>query len=286
MPLKKWSANAISRTISNEMLAPFSSSSLPTSQVELTLSARNLQNKDILSKSDPFVMVSMREPWQDEYYEIAHTEVVHDSLNPQWLKKIMIDYNFETIQKIKFEVLEKDLQSSDFLGLFETTLSDLVSFSGRQYIGKLHGADAKEDFGEIVIVTEEVSSCKQIVEMQFQAKRLPKLSKLCRNDPFLVISRSNEDSSYSMVAKTETAHSTQNPTWKPMVIKITTLCNGDFDRSIRLDCYDHRVNGNHRIIGTYYTRSVFSKYYLPYHCFYLSPKTIVNPLISDFLYEL
>lgn len=252
MPLKKWSANAISRTISNEMLAPFASSSLPTSQVELTLSARNLLNTDILSKSDPYCMVSMKEPWQDEYFEIAHTEVVNDSLNPQWLKKVMIDYNFETIQKIKFEVLEKDLSSSDFLGLFETTLSDLVSFSGRQYIGKLHGA-SKGDFGEIIIVCEEVSSCKQIVEMQFQAKKLPKLSKLCRNDPFLVISRSNEDGSYSMVAKTETAHSTQNPTWKPITIRITTLCNGDYDRSIRLDCYDHRVNGSHKLMGTYYT---------------------------------
>lgn len=78
----------------NEMLAPLSSSALPTSQVELTLSCRNLLNTDLLSKSDPYCVVSMREPWQDQYYEIGRTETINDTLNPQWIKKIILDYNF------------------------------------------------------------------------------------------------------------------------------------------------------------------------------------------------
>lgn len=154
---------------------------------------------------------------QDQYYEIGRTETINDTLNPQWVKKVILDYNFESIQKIKLEVMEKDLQSSDFLGFFETTLSDLVSFSSRQFIGKLGGVPNK-DCGEIIIVTEEVSSCKQTAEIQFHAKHLTKLSKIgFSNDPFLAISRSNEDGSYSVVCKTDPVRSTQNPTWKPLV---------------------------------------------------------------------
>lgn len=194
----------------------------------------------------------MKEPWQDQYYEIARTETIDDTLNPQWIKKVLVNYNFETIQKIRFEVLEKDVQNDDFLGFFETTLSDLVSFSGRQFIGKLTGVPNKE-CGEIIIVTEEVMSCRQIAEMHFEARDLPKQMPVFRNDPFLAISRSNEDGSYSVVARTESCRSTSHPTWKPITIRITTLCNGDFDRAIRIDCFDNRINGSHKIIGTCYT---------------------------------
>lgn len=228
--LKKWTPPIISGKGMNENLAPLSSSALPTSQVELTVSCRNLINTDLLSKSDPYCVVSMKEPWQDQYYEIGRTEIINDTLDPQWVKKIVADYNFESIQKVKFEILEKDnMSKDDFLGFFETTLSDLVSFSSRQYTGKLQGVPNK-DCGEIVIVTEEMSHCKQTAEIQFHAKRLTKLSFICSNDPFLAISRSNEDGSYSVVCKTDHVRSTQNPTWKPITIRITTLCNADYDR--------------------------------------------------------
>lgn len=76
---------------------------------------------------------------------------------------------------------------------------------------------------------------------------------LASNDPFLVISRSNEDGSYSVVTKTEPVRSTQNPTWNPFTIRATTLCNGDCERNIKIDCYDHRSSGSHKLIGTCYT---------------------------------
>lgn len=76
------------------MLAPFVSNFLPTSQVELTLSCRNLINADIITKSDPYCTVGMREPWQDQWSEIARTEIIKDSLNPQWCKKLILAYKF------------------------------------------------------------------------------------------------------------------------------------------------------------------------------------------------
>lgn len=129
----------------------------------------------------------------------------------------------------------------------------MVSFAGQQFIGKLVRNASNRDCGEIIIVTEEVSSCKHIAEIQFRAENLTKLAMLASNDPFLVISRSNEDGSYSVVTKTEPVRSTQNPTWSPFTIRATTLCNGDSERNIKIDCYDHRSNGSHKLIGTCYT---------------------------------
>ena len=86
--------------------------------------------------------------------------------------------------------------------------------------------------------------------MIFCAKNLTKLAWLSSNDPFLVISRANEDGSASVVHKTEMRHGTQNPSWQPFTMRVTTLCNGDYDRNIKIDCYDNRRNGNHKLIGT------------------------------------
>lgn len=156
------------------------------------------------------------------------------------------------MQKLKFEVWDEDINDADFLGRFETTLGDLVSLSGRQFIGKLAGIPNR-NCGEIIIVTEEVSSCKQIAEIHFRAEDLLKLSWIWGNDPFLVISRSNEDGSHSVVAKTEFARSSDNPTWRPILTRVTTICNGDYDRNIKIDCYDHRNSGSHKLIGTCHT---------------------------------
>lgn len=245
--------NSASKYITNEMLMPFTSSSapggLPTSQIEMSLSCRNLINADTFSKSDPYCIVYMKESWQDRYFEYGRTEKIDDNLNPEWVKNFVINYNFETVQRMKFEVWDVDPDGQDFLGHFETTLADIVANSGRQFTGHLTGVPGK-DCGQICIVTEEVATCKQQVKMHFQAHELARMHWFSKNDPFLVFSRANEDGTFSVVAKTEIEYWTQNPRWRPILIRVTTLCNGDYDRNIRIDCYDNRSNGNHKLIGT------------------------------------
>lgn len=229
-----------------------SSAVMPTTLIEMTLSAQNLINADVLSKSDPYCLIQVKEPWQDKYYEIGRTETIKDNLNPEWVKKFLINYNFETVQKMRFEVWDQDLNGNDFLGEYETTLANIVSNSGRQFRGKLIHKSVR-NAGYLIIVTEEVSACKQNIQLQFQAKHLDKLCWFVRNDPFLVLYRSNEDGSSSLVARTEVAHSTQNPKWQSITTKARTLCNGDYERSIKIECYDNRSNGEHKLIGTCHT---------------------------------
>lgn len=195
----------------------------------------------------------MKESWQEKYYEIARTETIDDNLNPEWVTKVIVNYNFETTQKMKFDVRDQDIGGLyESLGIFETTLSDIAAYSGGQFIAKLKGS-SNRNYGEMIIVSEEVSSCKQILEIVFRAENLRKLLWFRNNDPFLVISRANEDGSHSVVTKTRPVPSTQNPTWKPLVVSARNLCNGDLDRSIKIDCYDRRRSGNHKKIGTCFT---------------------------------
>ncbi|KAH9425744.1 Copine-9 [Dermatophagoides pteronyssinus] len=226
---------------------------MPTSQIEMTISCRSLMNRDILSKSDPFCLVLMKDSWQEKFFELGRTETIQDTLNPEWVKKFIINYNFETVQKIRFEVWDQDPDDKEFLGHHETTLAEIVSFASRQYIRTLSGMPNKNS-GTIIIVTEELSSCKQIVQMHFAAENLPRsICGLFRPDPFLVISRSNEDGTFSVVIKSEPVRSSKCPLWLPITMRVRTLCNGDYDRTIKIDCYDSRSNGKHVLIGTCFT---------------------------------
>lgn len=107
MPSQQWSAHTSSSStyMTDDQLAPFvGANRLPTSQIEITVSCRNLINSDVLSKSDPFCIISMKEPWQKKYFEIARTETIDDCLNPQFVKKIVIAYNFVSIHSLPLSV--------------------------------------------------------------------------------------------------------------------------------------------------------------------------------------
>ncbi|RWS28392.1 copine-8-like isoform X2 [Leptotrombidium deliense] len=223
-----------------------------TSKVELSISCRNLINADYLSKSDPQCVVHLKDSYQGNYIEIGSTEVIDDNLNPDFVKKIPIDYNFESVQTLKFEVWDIDYGKSDFLGRIETTLAEIVACKGSDFQRPLVGI-AGRDCGTIHIVVEEVSACNHVVELQFKGRDISKSGWFWKPSPFLSIWRSNEGASFSVVHKTEYRSYSQSPLWQTIKIKVKDLCNGDYDRNLRFDCMSYHSSGDHKLIGSFQT---------------------------------
>jgi Ca2+-dependent lipid-binding protein len=63
-------------------------------KLELFISCKNLKDVDFIGKSDPYVIVSMKEEGQ-EWKEIGKTEMITNNLNPTFETSIIIDYFFE-----------------------------------------------------------------------------------------------------------------------------------------------------------------------------------------------
>ncbi|KAK2158065.1 hypothetical protein LSH36_178g06009 [Paralvinella palmiformis] len=185
-------------------------SSVPSSVVELSVSCRNLCDMDVLSKSDPMVVAYSKEFASGNWREIGRTEIVWNNLNPNFVKKFVMDYFFEESQKLKFDVYDVDSKKKhhDLKRHEEITLA----LCG-------HQLDKKDFFG--------------------------------KSDPFLLFYRSNEDSSFTVVHKTEVIKNTLNPTWKPFTVPVRALCNGDYDRTLKIECYDYNKNGSHDFIGVF-----------------------------------
>jgi len=103
------------------------------------------------------------------------------------------------------------------------------------------------------VSSEELSVCKEEVTLLFRGEGLDKKDFFGKSDPFLVFYKANEDGLYTITHKTEYIKNTLNPKWKQFTIPVRNLCNGDYDRSIKVECYDWNSNGSHDIIGSFLT---------------------------------
>lgn len=228
----------------------------PTSLVEITISCRNLRDTDVFSKSDPLCVVFYQPFGSREWTEYKRTECIDNTLNPDFATKISMTYHFEEQQHLKFKVFDVDSNSPsldyhDYLGEFECTLAQLVS--SRTVQKPLQDPSHSGDNGYIIITTEELSSCKEELVVQFVGKKLENRSWFCSISPFLEFYKANEDGTFTLVHRTEPARSTNDPVWKEFSIPLRTFCSGDYDRNVKVICNNFKSNGNHKHIGTFHT---------------------------------
>lgn len=229
----------------------------PTSEVEVTISCRSLKGKDLLSKSDPMCVAYIQPFGQKRWVEIYRSEVISNNHDPDFAKKVHMPYRFEEQQSLKFDIYDVDSNSSDlrdhdFLGAASCSLGQIIS-NGKVKLPLLKNeTTSSAERGFIVLTAEELSALKDEVTIQFSGHKLDKKDFFGKSDPFLIIAKSQESGDYSIVHKTEEIKCTLNPKWSRFTIPVRTLCNGDYDRNLKISCYDWNASGNHSFIGEFY----------------------------------
>ncbi|KAM7278218.1 hypothetical protein ACFE04_005352 [Oxalis oulophora] len=188
-------------------------------QIELSLSASNLSDQDIISKSDPMAVVYEKNR-DGILREIGRTEVILNSLNPSWIGKILIAYKFETTL---------NLQNQDFLGEATCFLSEIVTKQNQTQTLTLKGRNRREgrNLGTLTIHAEETIASKSVAEITFRCSNL-------ENKDLFSLS-------------TEVINNNLNPVWRPLTLKMQQF--GSKDNPLVIECFDFDSNGNHGLIG-------------------------------------
>ncbi|KAL0968628.1 hypothetical protein UPYG_G00269350 [Umbra pygmaea] len=235
---------------------PFTAA-IPATKVELTVSCRNLLDRDTFSKSDPICVLYTQGIANREWREFGRTEVIDNTLNPHFVRKFVMDYFFEERQNLRFDLYDLDSKSDnllkhDFLGQAFCTLGEVVGSLGSRMEKPLTGIPGRK-CGTIIVRAEELSNCRESVMLQFCGNKLDKKDFFGKSDPFLVFYRSNEDGSFTICHKTEVVKNTLDPVWQAFKIPVKALCNGDYDRSIKVEVYDWDRDGGHDFIGEFST---------------------------------
>lgn len=228
----------------------------PQSEVEISISCRNLKDADLFSKSDPMVVVFVQDFGKTSWRELGRTETIDNNLNPDFVKKFQMTYYFEERQNLKFEVYDVDsnsrkLSDHDFAGKAEFLLGEILASPGSTMQKPLSGPGVNQ--GTIMIRAEELDSSKDVCFIDACGSGLDKMDWWGKSDPYLEFLRCNEDSSFTVVYRTEVKKNTLKPDWAPFEVKSQTLCNGDIDRTVKVICYDWNRSGHCAYMGEFET---------------------------------
>ncbi|XP_069369191.1 copine-3-like isoform X4 [Paralichthys olivaceus] len=157
------------------------------------------------------------------------------------------------VQKLKFEVYDIDsdnssLQDADFLGELECSLGQVVSSKKlrRPLVMKDKSPAGK---GTITICAEERTD-NRVVEFEIAARKLDKKDFFGKSDPFLEFFKQTE-TGWQLAHRTEVVKNNLNPTWKRFRVPMQSLCGGDVEKTIKVDCHDYNNSGSHDFIGSF-----------------------------------
>ncbi|KAI6072887.1 Copine-5 [Aix galericulata] len=186
--------------------------------------------------------------------QFGRTEVIDNSLNPDFVRKFVLDYFFEEKQNLRFDLYDvdsksPDLSKHDFLGQAFCTLGEIVGSAGSRLEKPLTGIPGKK-CGTIILLAEELGNCRDVATLQFCANKLDKKDFFGKSDPFMVFYRSNEDGTFTICHKTEVVRNTLNPVW-PACARPPPPASGS--PAIKVEVYDWDRDGSHDFIGEFTT---------------------------------
>uniref|UniRef100_A0A8D0LCF3 C2 domain-containing protein n=1 Tax=Sphenodon punctatus TaxID=8508 RepID=A0A8D0LCF3_SPHPU len=104
---------------------------LGASRVELRVSCWSLPERDGIGRPDPFVL--LRQLCEGQWSEVGRSEELRSSQNPVFSRVFALDYFFEEMQSLRFEVFDADGAEADgedpsevaFLGAAECSLGQV-----------------------------------------------------------------------------------------------------------------------------------------------------------------
>ncbi|CAD8153532.1 unnamed protein product [Paramecium octaurelia] len=211
-------------------------------QIEIFISGRQLKDLDYFSKSDPFVIVYIKT--NNQWIKIGNTETISNNLNPNFKRTFQLDYVFETVQPIRFEVRDDDGSNSELIGQVETTIGTLFGARNQTSILELG-----QRGGKLIIRCDKIQEGNEFMIMRWSGVKLMNTDGwFDKSDPFLRFYRQREDSTYIQTYESEVIMDNLSPLWKTFEIQSVKLALSN-DKKIKIECWDWEKSGKHQFIG-------------------------------------
>eukprot|EP00727_Mastigamoeba_balamuthi_P006831 m51a1_g2769 hypothetical protein (805) ;mRNA; f:1013444-1016424 len=219
----------------------------PSQVLHLIISCTGLMNKDLVSKSDP--MVILYETVDGKKREVGRTEIAKDNLNPRFQTPLVIKYFFERVQKLEFACYDIDdpsgaIDRADFLGSVQCALAEIVTCKSFSRDLQVNGHSK----GKMAVCVEEEKSDKE-VRFVLSGRGLDKKDLFGKSDPYVIVHQALPDGTLRPVHQTEVVKKTLDPRWAPLQVHFQELCNCDLNRRLVFKCFDWDQVGSHDFIG-------------------------------------
>jgi len=214
---------------------------------QLVVACNDLPNGDgFRSLSDPCAILYMKDQPTGKWFEVGRTERIKDNLNPEFAKRIDVDFFDQEEDDCRIEVYDwnknyTDLKKHTFLGMWSGPFSALCK--GGDFFNKElqmmnkdgTGFNKKKAPSTIRMGALPVSGEKVIFQMQFEAVGIDKASRSGKTDAYMemAISTDNDDE-YITFHRTEVIKKTTDPKWARFQLTANQLSAELADRHLKI----------------------------------------------------
>ncbi|CAD8107449.1 unnamed protein product [Paramecium sonneborni] len=213
-----------------------------TQQIELFVNCRQLDDMGIVTFKKTKIWI-----------KIDETEVIYNSLNPNFVKTFQMNYLFQVQQNLKFEVHHYISQTqTKIIGKIETTVGEIIGSKNQIYTTYLINQSGKRS-GKIIIKADQMKECNAEFKIQLSVNKIQG-SKFWffwdKIHPFLRMYRQRiDDQIQVLVYETESTKDQNKMKWKDIECQAQKLCNGDYGMQIKIELWDYKKSGKHKYIG-------------------------------------
>ena len=122
----------------------------------------------------------------------------------------------------------------------ECSLAEVIAAKGQTFKrGLVPYRQQMGDMGVICVYAEEHTGHKDTVSFEYSGSNLDKKDLFSESDPFFTVSRVNPDDSYTVVYRSDYIKDEPAPSWPPVTITSDKLCNGDWNRRLKVEIFDY-----------------------------------------------
>ena len=221
-------------------------------QISLTISGRNLPNKDYFSKSDPYTQVFILGK-DKKWLLLGRTETIMNSLNPQFTKEFLIPYHFEEEQVLLLRLYDDDFGNGkdDYLGEVTFKVGTLMGSRGQVLVLPLAVNGVLHKKATVTVRADQADDggSGDILHLTLCGKSLDRKDGFfSKSDPYFVISTSSDGVEWFDVYKSEYIKQNLNPKWNTAAIPFRRLRG----KKLKLEVTDWDLVGAHDLIGIAY----------------------------------
>jgi hypothetical protein len=229
-------------------------------QIDLFISAKGLAEVQALNIPDAFAVIYSQDTQTKTLTKLRSTEIIRDNTSPQWVTILTLDYHFESVQQMVIKVFQEvsgkeTTNEADHLlvGKATFTLAEVMKSHMQTKTLPVHHEE-RGDQGSLEIRCESKVNSREVLCVTFSATLQPFEGFFNMPRPYLKISRSNEDGSFSPVWKSDPLKETLTPAWPAFKIPMSLICNGDRERPLLLEIVDHHSDAADVSLGSVRSR--------------------------------
>jgi Ca2+-dependent lipid-binding protein len=227
-------------------------------KLELSLNASGLKNVagggPFKGKSDPFAVVTnIATTPGSKPQVIGRTEVCNNTLNPEWTTTFFIDYELGTPSSLAVSIFDHEEKQGREHKPMGSAVFDVAAMLGAR--GNTKAKKLKKG-GTLFAHVAKVQG-QGVLRLRLKGLDLKNVEGwVGKSDPFFEISRQVNaagGATWDNVYRSKSVPDTLNPTWDDATMELSTLCNGDLDRPIRIQVFDYEGTGKHVSMGAFET---------------------------------